>query len=129
MRPPRSFAHVKRTDGYRSRSEARYARFLQWLLSLGRIRKWEYEPKTFWFDAPAGKGRGVRRGVTSYKPDFRVTMIDGSIEWHEVKGWMSPRDRTKHKRFALYYPGETLVVRDAAYMKALQRQLGRIIEP
>lgn len=99
---------------FRSRWEANYARYLQHLVETCKIRGWEHEPKTFWFD-------GIRRGVCSYKPDFRVTMPDGSIEWHEVKGWMDARSRTTLKRMAKYHPAEKIVLVDSKPYAAIQR--------
>lgn len=82
---------------YRSKWEANYAMYLQFLLENGQIKKWEHEPKTFWFEK-------IKRGCLSYLPDFRVTNNDGSLEYHEVKGWMDDRSKTKLKRMAKYYP-------------------------
>lgn len=97
---------------FRSIWEANWARYLQVLVDQKRILGWEHEPKTFWFD-------GVRRGVVSYKPDFRVTLLDGRRVWHEVKGWMDHRSQLALKRFARHYPEETMRVIDAtAYKKA-----------
>lgn len=96
---------------FRSRWEANYARFLEWQKCRGDIVEWEHEPKTFWFE-------GVKRGVISYLPDFRVTKMGGAIEYHEVKGWMDAKSKTKIKRMRKYYPEETLVVIDSkAYTK------------
>ena len=57
----------------------------------GEILKWEYEPETFWFEK-------IKRGVRTYTPDFKVTEKDGSIIFHEVKGYMDARSKTKLKR-------------------------------
>jgi hypothetical protein len=90
---------------YRSKAEANYARFLQWQKERFQILDWEHEPHTFWFG-------NLRRGVTNYKPDFLVTLNDGSTEWHEVKGFMDPKSKTKIKRMAKYHPNEKLIVID-----------------
>ena len=104
----------------RSRWEANYARYLQWLKSIGEIQEWEHEPKTFWFEK-------IKRGVRSYLPDFRVTINGGSIEWHEVKGWMDGRSKTKIKRMAKYYPKETLHVFGADWFKETGRKMALIV--
>lgn len=52
------------------------------------ILNWEYEPSIFSF--PEEKNCNLY-----YKPDFKVTNIDGSIEYHEVKGWMCERSKIK----------------------------------
>lgn len=105
---------------YRSRWEANYARYLEWLAAAGKVVSWEHEPETFWFD-------GIKRGSVSYLPDFRVTMPDGSVEYHEVKGWMDSRSRTKIKRMAKYHPGVKLVVIDSKAYAAIERAVGGII--
>lgn len=105
---------------YRSRWEANYAMYLQWLKENGKILKWEHEPETFWFD-------GIKRGCMSYLPDFRVTEVDGSICYHEVKGWMDDRSKTKIRRMAKYHPNVKLIVIDAKPYKALERQMSSVI--
>jgi hypothetical protein len=106
---------------FRSRWEANYARYLEWLKSIGNIAKWEHEPETFWFDK-------VRRGCVSYLPDFRVTNPDGSTEYHEVKGWMDARSKTKIKRMAKYHPKTKLVVIDAKAYRKLAKQISASID-
>jgi hypothetical protein len=99
---------------FRSRWEANYARYLQWLKERGDILEWEYEPETFWFEK-------IRRGVRSYLPDFRVHELNGSKPLHEVKGWMDARSKTTLKRMAKYHPQETIIlIREKDY-KALSR--------
>lgn len=105
----------------RSRWEANYARYLEFLIHQGHVLKWEHEPETFWFEK-------IKRGVRSYLPDFRVTLSSGLTEFHEVKGWMDPRSKTKIKRMAKYHPSIKLRVIDGKSMSALNRQVGRIIK-
>lgn len=104
----------------RSRWEANYAHYLEWLRIKGIIAKWEHEPETFWFDK-------IKRGVVSYLPDFRVTMPNGVIEYHEVKGWMDSRSKTKIKRMKIYHPAVHLEVIDSKRYKALERQMKSIV--
>lgn len=105
---------------YRSRWEANYARYLEWLRERGEILGWEHEPETFWFD-------GVRRGTCSYLPDFRVSERDGNVSYHEVKGWMDARSKTKIARMAKYHPDVVLVViREKQYMD-IARKFGPLI--
>ena len=87
----------------RSLWEANYARYLEWQKSLGHIKGWEHEPKRFPFEA-------IKRGTTSYLPDFKVTRHDGSHGWIEVKGKMDAKSATQIKRFRKYYPEESLSV-------------------
>lgn len=105
---------------YRSRWEANYARYLQWLKERGEIRDWQHEPETFWFEA-------IKRGVRSYLPDFKVTETNGSVAYHEVKGWMDDRSRTTIKRMAKYHPTVKLIVVDAKQYRALRVQLCRLV--
>jgi len=95
---------------FKSLWEYNYACYLQWLKSLDQIKEWEYEPKTFWFE-------GIRRGVTNYKPDFRVTENNDSTHWDEVKGYMDQKSKTKIKRFKKYFPEETIRVVGAEWFK------------
>mgnify|MGYP000188587665 CR=1 FL=1 len=105
---------------YRSRWEANYARYLEWLKSRGEIKDWAHEPETFWFES-------IKRGVRSYKPDFRIWENDGSAPLHEVKGWMDARSKTAIKRLRKYYPQETLVViKEREYM-AIARKVHKLI--
>lgn len=106
---------------FRSIWEANWARYLQHMVETKRIAGWEHEPKTFWFE-------GIKRGVVSYKPDFRVTHIDGSHVWHEVKGWMDHRSKLALKRFARHYPDERIDVIDAASYKKVHN-FGRVRIP
>lgn len=106
---------------YRSRWEANYARYLEWLKSIGEIKAWEHEPDTFWFE-------GILRGVRSYLPDFKVTEKDGEIVYHEVKGWMDDRSKTKIKRMAKYHPSVKLIVIDSKAYNSLAKQMSNSIE-
>lgn len=105
---------------YRSRWEANYARYLEWLKTLGEIKDWEHEPETFWFEK-------IKRGTRTYTPDFKVTEKDGSIIFHEVKGWMDSRSITKIKRMRIYHPEIKLKVIDSSSYKALQKSVSMIV--
>lgn len=105
---------------YRSRWEANYARYLEWLKINGQIKEWSHEPKTFWFEK-------IRRGTKSYLPDFLVTENDGSEAYHEVKGWMDNRSKTKLKRMAKYYPEVKLVLIEAKVYNAIKKSMSKVI--
>ena len=85
----------------RSAMEANYLRYLNFL----KI-KWEYEPKTFYFE-------GIKRGTLTYTPDIYLPNED---KWIEIKGWVRDKDKVKLKRFKRYFPTEfkklTFVVSD-----------------
>lgn len=99
---------------FRSRWEANYARFLNLLVRQGKVASWAYEAHTFVFEA-------IKRGTRSYTPDFKVTYPDGRVEWHEVKGWLDQKGRTRLERMARYYPSETVVVIGEAWFKSAVR--------
>lgn len=105
----------------RSRAEKRFACYLEFLKKNGSIREWEYEPFEFWFLAEP-------RGVRSYLPDFKVTELDGTHWWAEVKGYMDPKSKTKIKRFAKYYPEETLRVIDSKWISQNGKKLKGLVE-
>lgn len=88
---------------FRSKWEWRFALYLQSQKESGEIQDWAYEPKTFWFDK-------IKRGVTSYKPDFSVLEDTGCTIWYEVKGYMDSKSIVKLKRFKKYFPEEKIFV-------------------
>ena len=104
---------------YRSRMEANYGAYLEFLRKRGEILAWEHEPETFWFP--------VKRGCVSYLPDFRVRTAKG-IEYHEVKGWMDPKSKTKLRRMARFHPAVKLVLIDTKAYRALKRTVAPLIE-
>lgn len=58
----------------------------------------------------------------SYLPDFRVITLDGKEEYHEVKGWMDDRSKTKIKRMSIYYPEVKLIVIDKKIYKSIEKK-------
>ncbi len=124
-----TFSHAKR--GYykignknmyfRSLWEANYALYLVYLKKNGKIKKWEFEVDTFWF-------HNIKRGVRSYLPDFKIFNLDGTFEYHEVKGWMDPKSKTKLKRMKKYYPQVKVVVIDGPIYKDLKNKLGTLLK-
>lgn len=101
---------------FRSSWEYKFAVYLQVLKNKKKIADWAHEPETFWFE-------GIRRGCTSYKPDFRIDNFDGSREWLEVKGYYDAKSLTKIKRFRKYFPTEKLRLIDAKWFKANSKKL------
>jgi hypothetical protein len=98
----------------RSGWELNYARYLDFLQRNGEIENWEYETDTFWF-------LEIKRGVRSYTPDFKVFLNNGLIEYHEVKGWLDARSKTKIKRLAKYYPKINLLLIDKKRYAAIEK--------
>lgn len=105
---------------FRSKWEANYCRYLQWLKDHGQIKDWDHECETFWFD-------GILRGVRSYLPDFKVTENNDRIAFHEVKGWFDPRSRTKLKRMRIYHPSVKIVLIEKKFFSQNGRKLSRLV--
>lgn len=105
---------------FRSKWEANYALYLNFLIKQKQIKKWEYEKDTFWFE-------NIKRGIRSYTPDFKVFNNDLSFEYHEVKGWMDPKSKTKIKRMAKYYPKTKLLVIDSKSYCAIVKDMNNIV--
>ena len=105
---------------FRSRWEANYGRYLEWLRVNGHIRSWEHEPETFWFES-------IKRGVRSYLPDFLVTEQNGDKAYHEVKGWMDSRSKTTISRFRKYYPQHKLIVIEAKAYHSIERKVSGLV--
>ena len=103
----------------RSSWEANYARYLKWLQSIGEIQEWEFEPDEFMFP--------VKRGSRFYLPDFKVTNNNGSVEYHEIKGWMDKKSATKLKRMTKYYPEIKVVLIDKDAYYAIAKQVKNFI--
>jgi len=64
---------------YDSKAEANHAKKLDWRIKAGEVKKWEPQ-HTFKLEVNGHL-------VTTYRIDFRVVLADGSIEYHEVKGY------------------------------------------
>ena len=105
---------------FRSAWEANYARYLNLLVAKGEIASWEYECKTFIFEA-------IKRGTRAYTPDFKLLMNDKSHVWHEVKGWMDQPSKTRLARMAKYFPEEKVIVVDAAWFRSANKILPGMI--
>ncbi len=105
---------------FRSAWEANWARYLNYLKDHGVITAWAYEPETFEF-------LGIKRGTRFYTPDFRVTNMDGSVEYHEIKGWMDKKSQTKLRRMRQRYPAIKVVLIDKAAYSEVARKIGRAL--
>ncbi len=103
--PANQYSRVKRgtveiggkTFFARSSWEANIGAYFEFLKQNNEILDWIHEPQTFWFEE-------IRRGIRSYKPDFKITNKDKSEYFVEVKGWMDKKSATKLKRMKIYYP-------------------------
>lgn len=104
---------------FRSKWEANYALYLDFLTDHKEIYKWEFEPDTFMFEA-------IKLGTRSYTPDFKVYTTPDKYEYHEVKGYMDSKSKTKLKRFKKYYPEEKLILIDRDQYMTIKRQVGKL---
>lgn len=95
-----------KTNFFRSSWESNIAAYFEMLKNNGQIKEWEYETDTFWFDK-------IKRGVRSYKPDFKITNNDGSQYFVEVKGWMDSKSKTKLNRMRIYHPSVKIELLDS----------------
>ncbi len=99
---------------FRSGWEYNYARYLDFLVRKEQIKKWEYEVDVFIFHK-------IQFGTRSYRPDFKVYNLDGTFEYHEVKGWMDKKSATKLKRMRIYYPKIKLVLIESREYKEIMK--------
>lgn len=106
---------------YRSKWEANYARYLEFLKQHKEIKDWKHESKTFWFE-------NIKRGTRSYLPDFWIKKNNEEEEYHEVKGYMDAKSLTKIKRMKKYYPEIKLRVIDKSWFKQNNVKLRLIIK-
>jgi hypothetical protein len=84
---------VRRKPGEMNKTEERYAQFLTLRQRVGEIEH---------FDFDAVKLRLA--DTTFYTPDFMVMLADGTIEFHEVKGFWEDDARVKIKVAAETFP-------------------------
>ncbi len=105
---------------FRSKWEANYALYLDFLVKQGEIDHWEYEVDCFMFEQ-------IKLGTRSYRPDFKVFNKDGTFEYHEVKGYMDSKSKTKLKRMAKYYPEVKLILIDQPVYNDIKKKLGKML--
>jgi len=106
---------------YKSLWEINFSRYLEYIKKNKEIKDWQYEPKTFWFEE-------IRRGVRSYKPDFRTIDFDGEEVWYEVKGFLDNKSLTKIQRMRKYYPNIRLIVINSKWFSTKGKQYSALIE-
>lgn len=95
---------------FRSSWEYIYALSLQNQKTENKITDWKFEPKTFTFEKELLK-------VTYYTPDFEIITLDGSVEYHEVKGWMDERSILKLSLMKKWYPEIKIVLIQSDWFK------------
>lgn len=105
---------------FKSIWEANYARYLDFLVEQKQIREWQYEPTEFYFDH-------IKKGCTTYRPDFYVVEQNANNYYVEVKGFLDHKSKTKIKRFQKYYPEEELRIVDKKWFLENGKKLCSII--
>lgn len=91
---------------YDSIKEAQYAEELDWRLKAGEIQGWERQVKIS-LDVNG-------KHIANYYCDFKVYNNDGSVEYHEVKGFATGEWKLKWSLFQALIqdidPGAELIV-------------------
>lgn len=106
---------------FRSKWEANYALYLDFLIERCEISNWEYESETFFFEK-------IRLGTRSYRPDFKIFNNDETVEYHEVKGYMDSRSKTKLKRMGIYFPEVKLILIERRFYMDILKKLKGVIK-
>lgn len=105
----------------KSKWEKRYCLYLSFMKKYGHITDYWYEPETFWFE-------GIKRGTNNYKPDFKVEFPSGNVEYYEIKGYETAKDRTKYKRMEKYHPHIVLNIIGKKWYADNSKTLRKIIK-
>ena len=107
---------------FKSRWEANFARYLEFLKKNGSIFKWEYEEDRFEFHK-------IRFGTRSYLPDFKVFDTETSEPYYyEIKGWMDRKSIVRLKRMSKYYPSVKIILISQKEYKEIENKLGGLIQ-
>src|SRR3990167_5437906 len=102
---------------FRSMWEANYALYLDFLIKQKQIVRWSYEDDVFIFHK-------IQFGTRSYRPDFKIWDKKENIEYHEVKGWITPRSKTQLNRMRIYYPDIKLILIGRKEYSEIKTKLG-----
>jgi len=86
---------------YASRAEAAWSAFYQNELSLGRLKALEYQPMIELLPRP---------NRVKYVADFKLTHLDGSEEYIDVKGVETDVFKLKKKMLAYFHPEIKLTI-------------------
>ena len=106
---------------FRSKWEANYALYLNYLIKVGQIKQWEYEKEVFIFEK-------IKFGTRSYRPDFKILTNNNQVEYHEVKGWMTSKSKTQMKRMLKYYPKIKLVIVEGDSYSDIKNKVGKLLK-
>ena len=124
---------------YASKMEANTHRYLLWMRDRGIYTEVEYQPPAFdftaeWIEKGHGyrkvgnrKVRAIKRGCTSYKPDFRTVDNKGVEEYWETIGRWRNDHTTRLSRMKRFHPEVQLNVIDSKRYRELTRQCKNLI--
>lgn len=96
----RLYALGRMKAGKMNKTETAYAEHLKLMQAAGEILWWRFEGMKF-----------KLADNTFYTPDFTVLCADGTLEAHEVKGYMLEDANVKVKVAAEMYPLRFIIVR------------------
>jgi hypothetical protein len=131
-----AYAGEREVDGkkvrFASRMEFNYYLYLRWLKGHGEIRDFEYQPAAFDFRARAKERPDLWKREwlpqkASYRPDFRVTEKDGSVEYVETVGMLRPGHKRNFKLLARLFPGVKLKVVTKVDYKEIERMAAKVV--
>ena len=108
----------------RSGWENNYCAYLDWLLGMGEIKAWEYEPtpRYEFIVTEFGRQRALSLG---YLPDFKVTNNDGTFYLVEIKG--KPQGMRKLQKMKKFYPKIKIELVTGKEYKILKKKVGRLL--
>lgn len=109
---------------FRSKWEANYALYLDWLIKQKVIKDWQYEPMPRYDFIMMENGKPKVMGL-GYLPDFKVINNDDSLYLVELKG--AKQGMMKLKRMKKYYPDIKIELIEAKDYAILKRKVGRML--
>lgn len=109
---------------FRSNWECNYAFYLEWLVKIGEIKKWEYEPQRYDFIGYNSENKPFVVGK-SYLPDFRVTRLDDTQYLVEIKG--REQGMLHLKRMKKYHPHLPIELVDKKEYGILKKKVGKML--
>ena len=97
---------------FRSKDEVHFWEYCKKKKAKGEILNFEYEPETFTLIPKFNFAGRLIRAMT-YCPDFKIYHHDGTVEYIEVKGLLTPEALLKVKlfRYHLYTTDNTVKYR------------------
>ena len=124
-----NYENSKGTTYFRSKWEANYALYLDWLVKQKQIKDWEYEPKPRYefisYEFSDKEKKFPRVLSLGYLPDFKVINNDDTFYLVEIKGYK--QGMMKLKRMKKYHPQVKIELVEAKEMKDLQNKLGKML--